>query len=372
MNHNFRAYLFHEVISLLGHMAFLPFGILLFYRILNNSIEQTALLYMLLFTFQVVGILCIPLLSKVFKIKYLYYAGIVLMTFSTLLLTKPITQHILIAWVLFNGVGRSLYFLPKIFFIGETTNESMMGAQTAKLTNVVNITKAVGPAIGGYIAWKYGMVGLALFSSVCYASSMIFLRKLPNTKLDFSELQQTYRLKRTSKEAMLSSLDSFFVVMSAFLWPLVTYLILDGAPLNEIGYLLAASVLVRIVVTNKIGSIVDHMKNKIQLIHIGSVIYAFGWILRALIINPATYLLFNSMFQVINSGYSTAVSTIDYTLVSKKISSSHFHSMIVIREFYRNMMALVPFALAVLLFPNFGPKSIVILSAIVGLLFYRL
>ncbi|MCA9371925.1 hypothetical protein KC726_03425 [Candidatus Woesebacteria bacterium] len=372
MRSRFKSYLLHEALGFAGHMAFLPFGILLFYQLFRSSIEHTALLYMMIFALQALSNLTVPFISSYIKIKHLYYAGIGLMIVSSLLLTLPLTQNVLNIWILLYGVGRGFYFLPKVFFIGEITDEHTLGHATAQLMNVTNITRAIGPAIGGYISWKFGMPGLALYVAVCHATSLIFIRSIPNVNLDFGELKKTYKLKRTDRETLLSGLDSFFVVLNAFIWPLVTYLVLKKASLNEIGLLLAASVLIRIVVTSKVGTFLDATKNKLRFVHVGSVVYAMGWLLRAAIFNVTSYLLFNGIFQIINAGYRTSVATLDFILISKKVSSSHFHSLVVIREFYRNIVALMPFALTVILFPLFGPKSILIIAGIAALLYERL
>jgi len=143
-----------------------------------------------------------------------------------------------------------------------------------------------GPILAGLILMKYNYNILFIIAIVCYLSALIPFMYLPRTKERFSwtykETWQEFFSKKRRKTVLAFLGDGAEAAVGIVIWPIFIFEVLKGNYL-EVGAITSLVVLVSIILQLFIGKFVDG-GGKRKMIHWGSALYAFGWLIKIFIL----------------------------------------------------------------------------------------
>ena len=268
--------------------------------------------------------------------------------------------------LLLFGVARGLYFLPYHFYVLKFTEEGTRGAQYGKFIAICAFFSIFAPFIGGYITSNFGIQGIAIFSAVVFALSIIPLSKIENLKFNVTvnliKLLGLPNIKKTLNMNIFINLQN----QTSF-WEIFVFLLLSKNYI-EFGILFVIINIIGFIAAPILGRIFDH-KDRKKIFKIDGIFTGIIWIIRFFAYNPLTVVISDSLYQINNSIKDTNFNLINYDLLTRGDDSLSLDEKIILREVYLNLMIVISIPILLFLVSLFDIRVVFLISAIFSFLF---
>ena len=176
---------------------------------------------------------------------------------------------------------RILYWVPYHSEFAELTSHQHRGKQIGFLGSISSIAHVGVPILGAVVIVTTGFNQLFIISAILTGVSIIPLLFLKERKQRFIfSYWQTFReyLKKANRKIAVAYGSDGAVGAIGIVWPIFIYGILEKKYL-AVGAVSSLIVLATIVLRLIVGTYVDRIKKR-NMVKIGSILYAFGWVLK--------------------------------------------------------------------------------------------
>ena len=264
------------------------------------------------------------------------------------------------------GVARGLYFLPYHYYVLKLTEEKNRGAQYGKFLAICAFFSIFSPFIGGYVTNTFGIQGIAIFSGIVFAFSILPLLKIENLKFDVTiNLFKLIKLPNIRKSI---NIDLFINIQNQItFWEIYVFLLLDKQYM-EFGLLFTLINIIGFVVAPLLGKLFDH-NNRKRIYRIDGIFTGLIWIARYFAYNPLTVVISDSLYKINNSIKDTNFNLLNYDLITRDDDTLSLDEKIILREVYLNLLVIISVPILLLLVGIFDIKVVFIIAALFSFLF---
>jgi MFS family permease len=280
---------FHKVardfaVSFLG-----MFGPLLIYEI-SGSLQTTLLYYLLVSSFL---ILILPFAKHTLGsgplnfFLFLGTAGAILYYVLFYFLEKigSFDLVLVIPMILILALLKFFYWVPYHIEFSNFVDKHHKGRQLSFLSIIVSLVKIFTPVISGWVIYRYGwssLFGIAIFFLLISLWPIKSIPKIYESyKFSYLETYRKFFSKKHFKTNMAYMADGFQSRISFVVWPIFIFQILQGDYLKT-GLVSTAIILISTILSFLAGEMSDKSDKK-KMIKSGSLLYALGWIFKALV-----------------------------------------------------------------------------------------
>jgi MFS family permease len=265
----------------------------------------------------------------------------------------------------FFGVSNGVYFLAFHIDFSKVKHSEHGGKELGWLFGFQRVGIALGPIVGGLVAYFFGAEYIFLVSII-----VLFMGTVPlfftaeptkvHQKITFSELN----LKAIKKDLIAYSAVGVENMVSMIIWPFfIGVFVFTKDPYIKLGVVTSASVIVAFVAAKSIGSIIDSKKGR-KMLHNGITINAVLHLSRAFVSTFPVALIVNMINEVVTPMYRMAFIKGMYDaaddLPGRRIV--YLSAMESTSTFARALFFCVAAALAFI----FGPKEALIMCFVIG------
>ena len=181
---------------------------------------------------------------------------------------------------------RILYWVPYHVDLAKFTSGKYRGRQMSYLAALGYLIGIGSPLLAGFLLTQSSFSALFVVAIVILIASLFPLTKLSKShvKFEFSYFQSFRELfKKANKRLRATYIaDGAHGLVGVVIWPIFIYQILQEQYL-AVGAVTALIVIGTIVCQLLVGSYTDKFSKR-KLMHVGSVIYAFGWIAKTFVV----------------------------------------------------------------------------------------
>lgn len=179
------------------------------------------------------------------------------------------------------------YWVPYHSSFAKFTNLATRGKVLSVYMSFYYLISAISPLIAGFLLAAYGFDILFIIALVIYFSSVFPLIKMQPINEEYSlSYWETWKVllhKRDRKILYTYMADGAQDFIRIAIWPIFIWLILDGNFVS-VGIIASLIVVATILMQVVVGTFADKF-NKKTLLKYGSVLYAFGWFIKAFVQN---------------------------------------------------------------------------------------
>ncbi|MCD6233162.1 hypothetical protein J7J81_02145 [bacterium] len=297
---DFKILCWHQVICSLANGMLGLFLPIFFFRSFSHSIYWVivfyAVGYFLYALFLPFGAMA---MSKIGLKKSMIIARFIILFFyfSLLFLQKNIILFSIVAEAILL-LFRLFYWIPYHTDFAKFTDGRLRGREVAWLKMLNYLVGVLAPILAGLILSKYNFNFLFLIAIFILAASVIPLFKLTETQEHYSfSFLQTFRVlsKKENRNMFLAyGADGAQGFVGAIIWPIFIFQLLNQKYM-DVGSITALVVGGTVVLQIVIGNLTDKARKK-SIMEIGSILYSFGWIMRALVMT-AYHIFVVGIFQ---------------------------------------------------------------------------
>ncbi len=285
------------IIALIIHRTTISFAIGLFgvflpiylYETMGHNISALALFY---FTSTALyGLLLPPFMQRIVNVIGMRRSIIIGTAMGSLFymfvsaLTRENWTILIIGLLASYTAFRLFYWVPYFTDFAAFSDKSNRGREVSLRESLMSFVNIFTPLLAGLIITYTSFHVLSLIGVLVYALAIIPLRKIPLITEKF-----TWTTRRTWREILAKRNRTFVLAyiangvesgIQAIIWPLVIFLLLDGKYF-DIGALSAIIVAATMLAQLLTGRWTDKL-NRTKMLHLGSVLYAAGWIVKVFI-----------------------------------------------------------------------------------------
>ena len=161
------------------------------------------------------------------------------------------------------------------------------------------------------------MIHSLLFVSI-YLISLIPFSQLPQVKEKFSwTYRETWRhfLSKKMRGSVLAYAgDGAENVVGSIIWPIFIWQLLSGNYL-QVGAISSVIILATIVLQIMVGNLIDNLPSR-RWLRYGTVLYSFGWVLKALINSAFQVFLFSTYHNLSRVFARTSFDALNYDIAA--------------------------------------------------------
>ena len=323
-----------------------------FSRITLNSATQLMGLFLPIFLYQFLGFSLVRVIIY-YLISDLLYANLVAVGCRQIMNRLGLKRSLQIS-ILFGAAFYSVFFfinryvlqgdqlidnhqlwwlLPAIFFslffrlthwipfhtsLAKLTEHYIRASQLSFMEATMLSLGAIMPIIAGLSLEYLGYSTLFFLAISIYLIALIPFSQLPQVKEEFSwTYKETWR-RLLSKKMRCSVLayagDGAESVVGAIIWPIFIWQLLAGNYL-QVGALSSVIILVTIILQIFVGSLMDNLPSR-RWLRYGTLLYAFGWILKALINSAFQVFLFSTYHNLSRVFARTSFDALNYDIAA--------------------------------------------------------
>lgn len=332
LTHNFRMIYFSRITlnsatQLMG--LFLP---IFLYQFLGFSLVRVIIYYLIsdLLYANLVAVGCRQIMNRLglkrsLQISILFgaafYSVFFLINNYVLQGGQPVNNHQL--WWLLPAIFFSLFFrlthwIPFHTSLAKLTEHYIRASQLSFMEATMLSLGAIMPIIAGLSLEYLGYSTLFFLAISIYLIALIPFSQLPQVKEEFSwTYKETWR-RLLSKKMRCSVLayagDGAESVVGAIIWPIFIWQLLAGNYL-QVGALSSVIILVTIILQIFVGSLMDNLPSR-RWLRYGTLLYAFGWILKALINSAFQVFLFSTYHNLSRVFARTSFDALNYDIAA--------------------------------------------------------
>ena len=297
---NFKILCWHQILRSLANGMLGLFLPIFFFKSFSHSIYWVivfyALGYLLYAIFLPFGAMIMSRLGL--KLSMIIARFIILLFYISLFfLQQNIILFAIVAEIILL-VFRLFYWIPYHTDFAKFTDGKLRGREVAWLRILNYLVGIVAPILAGLILWQYNFNFLFVVAIVILAASAIPLFSLGKIQEQYSfSFFQTFKvlLEKSHRRMLLAySADGAQGFVGAVIWPIFIFQLLHQRYL-DVGSITALVVGATVILQIIIGNYTDKIRKK-SIMKVGSVLYAFGWVLRALVMS-AIHIFVVGIFQ---------------------------------------------------------------------------
>ncbi len=211
-------------------------------------------------------------------------------------------------------LNRVMYWIPLHTDLAKFTNKTNRAKQLSLIEATTVALGAICPIIAGWILMHYNYDVLFIIAVVIYLSSLIPFITLPRTRENFSwTYWQTWKefLSKKRRKAILAFAGNGAEnVVGVMIWPIFIWEILNGN-FFKVGAISSLIVVVTVVLQLFIGKYSD-LSNKKRMLNIGSVLYAFGWLIKIFVATAFQIFIVSTYHNLTNVFAKTPFDALTY------------------------------------------------------------
>lgn len=328
------------------------FRMIYFSRITLNSATQLMGLFLPIFLYQFLGFSLVRVIIY-YLISDLLYANLVAVGCRQIMNRLGLKLSLQIS-ILFGAAFYSVFFfinryvlqgdqlidnhqlwwlLPAIFFslffrlthwipfhtsLAKLTEHYIRASQLSFMEATMLSLGAIMPIIAGLSLEYLGYSTLFFLAISIYLIALIPFSQLPQVKEEFSwTYKETWRrlLSKKMRGSVLAYAgDGAESVVGAIIWPIFIWQLLAGNYL-QVGALSSVIILVTIVLQIFVGSLMDNLPSR-RWLRYGTLLYAFGWVLKALINSAFQVFLFSTYHNLSRVFARTSFDALNYDIAA--------------------------------------------------------
>ena len=263
---------------------------------------------------------------------------------------------------------RMLYWVPYHTEFASLSQRENRGKQLGLLDFFSSFLGIIIPLVSGFLIKEFGFQLVFVIVIILIFTAMIPLRFLPRLKVRYSwSYKKTWQefFSRKNRKMMLAYMgDGAENWVGGALWPIFIWQLLEGQYLT-VGAISSVITLVAVVLKLAVGDYSDKFSKR-KMMRIGSILYAFGWIVK-MFITTAFQIFLASTYH--NFALILLRTPLDALMYEKAADSGHYvDEYSTLREMFLQLGRVIVIV-AVLLLLRFLPLNLVFfLAAIASLL----
>lgn len=262
---------------------------------------------------------------------------------------------------------RILYWIPYHVDFAEFLTPRGRGKKIAFLSSLSFLVGILAPFVAGFVINKWGFSILFIIAAVIIGISifpLFFIRTNPE-KYSYSYFQTFKELlaKKNRKILFAYSADGAETVISVTIWPIFIFGILEENYI-AVGVLSAAIVLATVLLQLIMGKLTDKTRKR-SLIRLGTVLYAFGWLIKMFIQTGFQIFVVSSYHSLVGIVKGIPFTTLIYEQMADQ--GHYIDEYTVLREVSLNIGRVLMLILCFVLLGFVGLTWTFLLAAIVSL-----
>lgn len=378
------------------------FRMIYFSRITLNSATQLMGLFLPIFLYQFLGFSLVRVIIY-YLISDLLYANLVAVGCRQIMNRLGLKRSLQIS-ILFGAAFYSVFFfinryvlqgdqlidnhqlwwlLPAIFFslffrlthwipfhtsLAKLTEHYIRASQLSFMEATMLSLGAIMPIIAGLSLEYLGYSTLFFLAISIYLIALIPFSQLPQVKEEFSwTYKETWRrlLSKKMRGSVLAYAgDGAESVVGAIIWPIFIWQLLAGNYL-QVGALSSVIILVTIVLQIFVGSLMDNLPSR-RWLRYGTLLYAFGWVLKALINSAFQVFLFSTYHNLSRVFARTSFDALNYDIAADQ--GHYVDEYTVIREMAIVFGKVLMCLFIILIIPFLALRYLFLVAALASLL----
>ena len=364
----------HQVIKNIGLEVIGIFGAIFLYQI-TGSLAAVLWIFLIVSFFY---FLLLPLWAKLLRLINLH----ILMSIGTVLLLVNVIifyflspgvsswpQIFLLGFLILAEVAHRLfYWVPYHVDLARFIDTHHRGRQLSALAILVSVIGIALPAFSAFIIVRFGFPVLFILASCLILMSVfpIFFIRSGREFFSFRYAETFTKLfdRKHFKSNLAYFANGFQNAVSQIVWPIFIFLILEGRYL-KVGLLSATIILVVCILRYAVGEATDRLDKK-KLIRAGSILYAIGWLFKAVASATASIFLAGVYHDFTSVIVYTPFDALMYEIAADQ--GHYVDEFTILREMSLHVGRVVALALGLLIVYNFGINYVFIAAAAVSLL----
>lgn len=378
------------------------FRMIYFSRITLNSATQLMGLFLPIFLYQFLGFSLVRVIIY-YLISDLLYANLVAVGCRQIMNRLGLKRSLQIS-ILFGAAFYSVFFfinryvlqgdqlidnhqlwwlVPAIFFslffrlthwipfhtsLAKLTEHYIRASQLSFMEATMLSLGAIMPIIAGLSLEYLGYSTLFFLAISIYLIALIPFSQLPQVKEEFSwTYKETWRrlLSKKMRGSVLAYAgDGAESVVGAIIWPIFIWQLLAGNYL-QVGALSSVIILVTIVLQIFVGSLMDNLPSR-RWLRYGTLLYAFGWVLKALINSAFQVFLFSTYHNLSRVFARTSFDALNYDIAADQ--GHYVDEYTVIREMAIVFGKVLMCLFIILIIPFLALRYLFLVAALASLL----
>jgi len=263
---------------------------------------------------------------------------------------------------------RLFYWLPYNIDFAKFTDKNNRGRELSILMATNLIISIFIPLLAGFIITKFSYDVLFIIVIILFLISGFSYTTLPRTEEKFSwtikETWQCFFSKERRRIIFAYLADGAESVVGIVVWPIFIFQILKGNYL-EVGAISTFIIGLTVIVQLVFGKYVDK-KNKEKIIHLGSILYSIGWILKIFITTALQIFVVGVYHSIVSIFIRTPFDALTYEIAADQ--GHYVDEFTVLYEMALNFGRVLMAILIILISLFFTLQWIFALAAIVALL----
>lgn len=220
--------------------------------------------------------------------------------------------------IFFSLFFRLTHWIPFHTNIAKLTEHHIRASQLSFMEATMMALGAVMPIIAGLALEYLGYSTLFFLAVSIYLISLIPFSQLPRVKEKFSwSYKETWRrfLSKKMRGSVLAYAgDGAESVVGAIIWPIFIWQLLSGNYL-QVGAISSVIILATIILQIMVGSLMDNLPSR-RWLRYGTILYAFGWILKALVNSAFQVFLFSTYHNLSRVFARTSFDALNYDIAA--------------------------------------------------------
>ena len=221
--------------------------------------------------------------------------------------------------LLFVIVFRLLFWIPYHVDFAIFTNTGRRGGQVGLMLSTITLLGVVGPILAGYIIEAFSMQALFLIAIVVYVFGTIPFALVPRTNEKFSwDYARAWRelfSKKNRAVVWASVATGAEETIGVIVWPIFIFLLLQG-DYFKVGALSSFILGVTVLFQYMFGHYLDRLGQKHQMLRAGSILYAFGWIVKIFVLTAFHVFIVGLYHKIAKVMTDTSYDAIFYDLAA--------------------------------------------------------
>ncbi len=270
--------------------------------------------------------------------------------------------------IIFSLLFRLSHWIPFHTNVTKLTEKNVRAGQLSLMEATMMALGAIMPIVAGLVLDYLGYEILFLMAIAIYFISFIPFSYLPKVEEQFVwSLRKTWR-KLLSKKMRPSVLayagDGAESVVGAIIWPIFIWQLLSGNYF-QVGAISSLIILVTIILQILFGNLLDKIPNRRKFLRYGSVFYAIGWILKALIGSAFQVFLFSTYHNLSRVFSRTSFDALNYDIAADQ--GHYVDEYTVVREMAILFGKVLMSIFIIIILPYFSLRYIFLLAALASL-----
>ncbi|MEX0933995.1 MAG: MFS transporter [Candidatus Paceibacterota bacterium] len=267
---------------------FLP---IFLYEVLGKDMMLVVWFYLAIAVLYAVFLPLAARMLNYFKFKNALITGSLfgILMYAILVFTTPENAYlfipiVLVVWTIF----KLLYWVPYHTDFAKFIDPKDRGRGVSAMFATVSFAGVVGPILAGYILDKTSFGILFSVVVLLYLLSIVPLLRLPKVNetytWGYAETWKKFFAKKYRRPLFAVGALGAENTIALIIWPIFIFLLLDGAVL-DVGALSTIIFGAVVILQLALGRFIDvSKKQEYETLHIGSVLYALGWVGKVFVV----------------------------------------------------------------------------------------